>query len=307
LDILLRRADHAYIDDTRKGIRMTAPIKPSTLLRQHLARDIVVAPGAYDGMSARLVAAAGFSAVYASGGAIARAAGYPDIGLLSFTEVMDRVEKIVDASGLPVVADADTGFGGSANVERTVRIMERAGVAAFHIEDQSFPKRCGHLDDKSLVDVEEMCRKVHIARQTLSDPDALVIARTDAIAVEGFEAALSRAERYLKAGADMIFVEAPETLEQIRAIAERLPGLKLINMFYGGKTPLTPLADLAAMGYRLAIIPSDLQRAAIHAMQATLAAIKQTGDSSALADQLTSFKEREEIVQTRRYLALDAQ
>lgn len=286
---------------------MTTPIKPSTLLRQHLARDIVVAPGAYDGMSARLVAAAGFSAVYASGGAIARAAGYPDIGLLSFTEVMDRVEKIVDASGLPVVADADTGFGGSANVERTVRIMERAGVAAFHIEDQSFPKRCGHLDDKSLVDVEEMCRKVHIARQTLSDPDALVIARTDAIAVEGFEAALSRAERYLKAGADMIFVEAPETLEQIRAIAESLPGLKLINMFYGGKTPLTPLADLAAMGYRLAIIPSDLQRAAIHAMQATLAAIKQTGDSSALADQLTSFKEREEIVQTRRYLALDTQ
>lgn len=286
---------------------MNAPVKPSTLLRQHLARDIVVAPGAYDGMSARLVAAAGFNAVYASGGAIARAAGYPDIGLLSFTEVMDRVEKIVDASGLPVVADADTGFGGSANVERTVRIMERAGVAAFHIEDQSFPKRCGHLDDKSLVDTDEMCRKVHIARQTLSDADALVIARTDAIAVEGFDAAIARAERYLKAGADMVFVEAPETLEQIRAIAERLPGLKLINMFYGGKTPLVPLPDLAAMGYRLAIIPSDLQRAAIHAMQATLAAIKQTGDSSALADRLTSFKEREAIVQTQRYLALDAQ
>lgn len=285
---------------------MNAPVKPSTLLRQHLARDIVVAPGAYDGMSARLVAAAGFNAVYASGGAIARAAGYPDIGLLSFTEVMDRVEKIVDASGLPVVADADTGFGGSANVERTVRIMERAGVAAFHIEDQSFPKRCGHLDDKSLVDTDEMCRKVHIARQTLSDADALVIARTDAIAVEGFDAAIARAERYVKAGADMVFVEAPETLEQIRAIAERLPGLKLINMFYGGKTPLVPLPDLAAMGYRLAIIPSDLQRAAIHAMQATLAAIKQTGDSSALADRLTSFKEREAIVQTQRYLALDA-
>ncbi|MNX48382.1 2,3-dimethylmalate lyase [compost metagenome] len=286
---------------------MNSPLKPGALLRQHLADDIVVAPGAYDGMSARLVALAGFNAVYASGGAIARAAGYPDIGLLSFTEVMDRVEKIVDASGLPVVADADTGFGGSANVERTVRIMERAGVAAFHIEDQSFPKRCGHLDDKSLVDVEEMCRKVHIARQTLSDPDTLVIARTDAIAVEGFDAAITRAERYLKAGADMIFVEAPETMAQIRAIADRLPGLKLINMFYGGKTPLVPLPDLAAMGYRLAIIPSDLQRAAIHAMQATLAAIKQTGDSSALADQLTSFKEREAIVQTQRYLALDTQ
>lgn len=286
---------------------MKSPLKPGALLRQHLADGIVVAPGAYDGMSARLVALAGFNAVYASGGAIARAAGYPDIGLLSFTEVMDRVEKIVDASGLPVVADADTGFGGSANVERTVRIMERAGVAAFHIEDQSFPKRCGHLDDKSLVDVEEMCRKVHIARQTLSDADTLVIARTDAIAVEGFDAAITRAERYLKAGADMLFVEAPETLAQIRAIADRLPGLKLINMFHGGKTPLVPLPDLAAMGYRLAIIPSDLQRAAIHAMQATLAAIKQTGDSSALADQLTSFKDREAIVQTQRYLALDTE
>ncbi|MFY3137198.1 isocitrate lyase/PEP mutase family protein [Achromobacter xylosoxidans] len=286
---------------------MATTLTPGARLRQHLAQDIVVAPGAYDGMSARLVAAAGFNAVYASGGAIARAAGYPDIGLLSFTEVMDRVEKIVDASDLPVVADADTGFGGSANVERTVRVMERAGVAAFHIEDQSFPKRCGHLDDKSLVDAEEMCRKVRIARQTLADADTLVIARTDAIAVEGFDAAIARAERYVKAGADMVFVEAPETLEQIRAIADRLPGLKLINMFHGGKTPLVPLPDLAAMGYRLAIIPSDLQRAAIHAMQATLAAIRASGDSSALADRLTSFKEREEIVQTRRYLALDTQ
>jgi 2-methylisocitrate lyase-like PEP mutase family enzyme len=286
---------------------MTAHLSPGARLRQQLSENIVVAPGACDGLSARLVAAAGFSAVYASGGAIARAAGYPDIGLLSFTEVMDRVEKIVDASGLPVVADADTGFGGSANVERTVRLMERAGVAAFHIEDQSFPKRCGHLDDKSLVDAGEMARKVHIARQTLADADTLVIARTDAIAVEGFDAAIARAELYLKAGADMIFVEAPETLAQIRAIAERLPGLKLINMFYGGKTPLVPLPDLTAMGYRLAIIPSDLQRAAIHAMQETLRAIRLTGDSSAMADRLTSFKEREAIVQTGRYLALDAQ
>ena len=286
---------------------MTAHLSPGARLRQQLSENIVVAPGASDGLSARLVATAGFSAVYASGGAIARGAGYPDIGLLSFTEVMDRVEKIVDASGLPVVADADTGFGGSANVERTVRLMERAGVAAFHIEDQTFPKRCGHLDDKRLVDAGEMARKVHIARQTLADADTLVIARTDAIAVEGFDAAIARAELYLKAGADMIFVEAPETLAQIRAIAERLPGLKLINMFYGGKTPLVPLPDLAAMGYRLAIIPSDLQRAAIHAMQETLRAIRLTGDSSAMADRLTSFKEREAIVQTGRYLALDAQ
>lgn len=281
-------------------------MKATQQLRQALTMGkTLVAPGAFDGLSARLVAMAGFDAVYASGGAIARAAGVPDLGLLSFTEVMDRVEKIVEASGLPVIADADTGFGGSANVERTVRVMERAGVAAFHLEDQSFPKRCGHLDDKSLVDTDEMVRKIKIARQTLSDPDCLVIARTDAIAVEGFESALVRAERYAAAGADMLFVEAPETIEQIREIARRIPGPKLINMFYGGKTPLVPVDELSALGYQIAIIPSDLQRAAIYAMQTTLQEIKRTGDSSALAAQLTSFKEREQIVQTSRYLDLD--
>ncbi len=281
-------------------------MKPTQKLRQALAGGAtLVAPGAYDGLSARLVALAGFEAVYASGGAIARAAGYPDLGILSFTEVLERIEKIVDASGLPVVADADTGFGGSANVERTVRAFERAGVAAFHIEDQSFPKRCGHLDDKSLVDASEMCLKIRIARQTLSDPDCLVIARTDAIAVEGFEAAIARAERYVEAGADMIFVEAPESVEQIHEIARRLPGPKLINMFYGGKTPLVPVPELTKLGYQLVIIPSDLQRAAIHAIQQTLGQIRTTGDSSGMAGQLASFKEREEIIQTSRYLALD--
>jgi len=281
-------------------------MKATQQLRQALTTGkTLVAPGAFDGLSARLVAMAGFDAVYASGGAIARAAGVPDLGLLSFTEVMDRVEKIVEASGLPVIADADTGFGGSANVERTVRIMERAGVAAFYLEDQSFPKRCGHLDDKSLVDTDEMVRKIKIARQTLTDPDCLVIARTDAIAVEGFESALVRAEQYAAAGADMLFVEAPETIEQIREIARRIPGPKLINMFYGGKTPLVPIDELSALGYQITIIPSDLQRAAIHAMQITLQEIKRTGDSSALAEQLTSFKEREQIVQTSRYLDLD--
>ena len=265
----------------------------------------VIAPGAYDGISARLVAMAGFDAVYASGGAIARAAGYPDIGLLSFNEVLERIEKIVEASGLPVVADADTGFGGSANVQRTVRALERAGVAAFHLEDQSFPKRCGHLDDKKLIDVSEMCRKIRIARHTLIDQDCMIIARTDAIATEGFESALSRAEQYVKAGADMIFVEAPETLDQIRTIARRIPGPKLMNMFYGGKTPLMPIEELSALGYQLVIIPSDMQRAAIHAMQVVLTEIKRSGDSSAMAAQLTSFEEREKIVQTSRYLALD--
>ncbi|CAG8867701.1 2,3-dimethylmalate lyase [Pseudomonas fluorescens] len=281
-------------------------MKPTRQLFEKLSLgSSVIAPGAYDGISARLVAMAGFDAVYASGGAIARAAGYPDIGLLSFSEVLERIEKIVEASGLPVIADADTGFGGSANVQRTVRALERAGVAAFHLEDQSFPKRCGHLDDKKLIDVSEMCRKIRIARHTLIDQDCMIIARTDAIATEGFESALSRAEQYVKAGADMIFVEAPETLDQIRTIARRIPGPKLMNMFYGGKTPLMPIEELSSLGYQLVIIPSDMQRAAIHAMQIVLAEIKRSGDSSAMAAQLTSFEEREKIVQTSRYLALD--
>lgn len=281
-------------------------MKPTRQLREKLSLgSSVIAPGAYDGISARLVAMAGFDAVYASGGAIARAAGYPDIGLLSFSEVLERIGKIVEASGLPVIADADTGFGGSANVQRTVRALERAGVAAFHLEDQSFPKRCGHLDDKKLIDVSEMCRKIRIARHTLIDQDCMIIARTDAIASEGFESALSRAEQYVKAGADMIFVEAPETLDQIRTIARRIPGPKLMNMFYGGKTPLMPIEELSSLGYQLVIIPSDMQRAAIHAMQIVLAEIKRSGDSSAMAAQLTSFEEREKIVQTSRYFALD--
>ncbi len=281
-------------------------MKPTRHLREKLSSGSpVIAPGAYDGISARLVAMAGFDAVYASGGAIARAAGYPDIGLLSFSEVLERIEKIVEASGLPVIADADTGFGGSANVQRTVRALERAGVAAFHLEDQSFPKRCGHLDNKKLIDVSEMCLKIRIARHTLIDQDCMIIARTDAIATEGFESALSRAEQYVKAGADMIFVEAPETLDQIRTIARRIPGPKLMNMFYGGKTPLMPIEELSSLGYQLVIIPSDMQRAAIHAMQVVLTEIKRSGDSSAMAAQLTSFEEREKIVQTSRYLALD--
>jgi len=281
-------------------------MKPTRQLREKLSSGSpVIAPGAYDGISARLVAMAGFDAVYASGGAIARAAGYPDIGLLSFSEVLERIEKIVEASGLPVIADADTGFGGSANVQRTVRTLERAGVAAFHLEDQSFPKRCGHLDNKKLIDVSEMCLKIRIARHTLIDQDCMIIARTDAIATEGFESALSRAEQYVKAGADMIFVEAPETLDQIRTIARRIPGPKLMNMFYGGKTPLMPIEELSSLGYQLVIIPSDMQRDAIHAMQVVLTEIKRSGDSSAMAAQLTSFEEREKIVQTSRYLALD--
>lgn len=262
----------------------------------------MVAPGVFDGLSARLVQQAGFQAIYASGGAISRSCGYPDIGLLSFTEVCQRLEHIVDVVDIPVIADADTGFGNANNARHTVQAFEKIGVAALHLEDQVFPKRCGHLDGKCLISEAEMCEKISVAKAALSNPEFVLIARTDAIAVDGFDAAIARAKAYVKAGADMIFVEAPQTIEQIEMIAKQVPGPKLINMFYGGKTPLVPLEQLADWGYQLIIIPSDLQRAAIHAMQKTLNVIKQEGDSSSIKDQLASFAEREKIIGTDQYL-----
>lgn len=272
-----------------------------TLLR---SGQILVAPGVFDGLSALLAKQAGFSVLYASGGAIARSMGYPDIGLLTMTEVCSILSPIVALSNVPVIADADTGFGTILNVKRTVQAFERLGVAGLHLEDQTFPKRCGHLDDKSLVSIDEMCQKISVARDSLSDPDFLLIARTDAIAVEGFENALARAQAYVTAGADMIFVEAPQTVRQIELIAEQLPGLKLINMFYGGKTPLVPVSRLQELGFNIVIIPSDLQRAAIKAMQTTLQAISSDGNSQSVSDDLVSFKERELIVDTKKYLDL---
>lgn len=280
-------------------------MRVTSKLRELMGKSVVVAPGVFDGMSAKLAEQAGFDAVYASGGAISRSCGYPDLGLLSFSEVCDRLEQIVDVTDRPVIADADTGYGNALNVHRTMRSYERLGLAAVHLEDQTFPKRCGHLNDKSLVSIEEMAHKIRVARDALSDSDFTLIARTDAIAVEGFDSAIARAEAYAEAGADMLFVEAPETLEQIEAVADRLPQPKLINMFLGGKTPLVPAGRLGEMGFRLIIIPSDLQRAAIGAMQRALGAIAEDGDSGRLADSMATFSEREIIIDTERYLALD--
>jgi 2-methylisocitrate lyase-like PEP mutase family enzyme len=281
-------------------------MRATTALRRLLQGDrTVVAPGVYDGLSARLVRQAGFAAAYATGGGIARSMGYPDLGLLGMTEVIDRLTLIVEHAGVPVIADADTGYGNALNVRRTVRAFERAGVAALHLEDQTFPKRCGHLDDKSVVPVAEMTQKLRAARDAAADADLVLIARTDAIAVEGLDAAIDRAHAYAAAGADVIFVEAPVSEAQIETIARRVPFPRLLNMFEGGKTPLVPLARLHALGYRIVIIPSDLQRAAIRAMQDVLAAIGRDGNSRAVADRMASFTERETIVGTADYLRLD--
>ena len=275
-------------------------------LREHIrSGKIVVAPGVFDGLSALLAKQAGFPVLYASGGAIARSAGYPDLGLLTMTDVCSILSHIVNVTDLPVIADADTGFGNALNVRLTVQAFERIGVAGLHLEDQTFPKRCGHLDDKSLVSIDDMCQKIRVARSSLRNPEFVVIARTDAIAVEGFGPAMARAKAYKDAGADMIFVEAPETIQQIEAIAAEVPGPKLINMFQGGKTPMLSVDTLQALGYNVVIIPSDLQRAAIKAMQMTLSAIDQHGNSETVSSQLVTFKEREKIVGTEKYLAID--
>ena len=266
---------------------------------------IAVAPGAFDGLSARLVEQAGFPAIYASGGAIARSAGVPDLGLLSMSTIVDRLASMVDVVAVPLIADADTGYGNALNAQAAARAFERAGVAALHLEDQTFPKKCGHYDDKSLVPVSEMVQKLKAVRDALHDPDFVVIARTDAIAVEGFVAAIDRASAYVEAGADMIFVEAPTSELEIAEIAKRLPGWKLINMFEGGKTPLLPASRLEALGYHVVIIPSDTQRAAIKAMQRVLAVLARDGSSAAMRSDMVSFKEREALIGTAAYLERD--
>jgi 2-methylisocitrate lyase-like PEP mutase family enzyme len=281
-------------------------VRATTKFKSMLGGDaIVVAPGAFDGLSARLVEQAGFLSVYASGGAIARSTGVPDIGLITPDEIVQRLAQMVEAVSVPVIADADTGYGNALTAQRAARAFERAGVAAFHLEDQTFPKKCGHYDDKALVPTPEMVQRLHAVRDALHDPDFVVIGRTDAIAVEGYDAALDRATAYLEAGADMIFVEAPTTEQQIADIARRLPGYKLINMFHGGKTPLLPASRLQELGYHAVIIPSDTQRAAIKAMQRILATIARDGSAAAMIDDMASFRDREAVVDTAGYLARD--
>lgn len=281
-------------------------MRQTTRLRKLIEGDeVILAPGVYDGLSARLVEAAGFDVMYASGGAIARSTGIPDLGLLSLSEIGARLEQIVDAADIPVIADADTGYGNALNCQRAVRIFERAGVAALHLEDQTFPKRCGHYADKSIVPMQEFCQKLRAARDALHDKDFTIIARTDAIAVEGLQGAIDRAHAYREAGADVIFVEAPTDEAQIERIAAELPYPLLINMFWGGKTPIVPLPKLAELGYRIVIVPGDLQRAAITAMQKTAALIKRDGNTAAMEGEMASFTDREAVVNTADYLARD--
>jgi 2-methylisocitrate lyase-like PEP mutase family enzyme len=236
--------------------------------------DMVIAPGAYDGITARLIAQAGFPAVYMTGAGTAATIGYPDYGLVTMSEMAENAERIVRAVDIPVIADADTGYGNELNVTRTVREYERRGVAALHLEDQGFPKKCGHLDDKEIVPREDWLAKIRAAAAARTNPDFTIIARTDSRAVIGFEEAVARGNLALAAGADMVFLEAPQTLEEVAAVPKLVNGPCLLNVVWGGKTPELDLRDAQAMGYRLAIVPGLLFKAAMAACDDALAALK---------------------------------
>jgi 2-methylisocitrate lyase-like PEP mutase family enzyme len=236
--------------------------------------ELIVAPGAYDCITARLIAQGGFPAVYMTGAGTAAAAGFPDYGLVTMTEMVENARRIAAVVNVPVIADADTGYGNELNVTRTIREFERAGVAAVHLEDQEFPKRCGHLDDKRIIDREAFLSKIRAAAAARRTPEFVIIARTDARAVVDLDEAVSRANGALEAGADLAFVEAPQTLDEIAAIPKRVRGPCLLNWIAGGKTPLVDLDTVAQLGYRLAIAPGLLLSRAVSACESALAKLK---------------------------------
>jgi 2-methylisocitrate lyase-like PEP mutase family enzyme len=242
-----------------------------TLLREAIAeRAAPLAPGVYDGLSAALTAAAGFKIAYMSGAAVSVATGIPDIGLATQTELAQRVQLISGLLNIPLVADADTGFGDVTNVYRTVQVYERSGAAAIQLEDQEFPKKCGHLDEKRVIDAQEFAAKIEAAVEARTDPDTVIIARTDSRASLGFDEAVRRISLYVDAGADMAFLEAPQTLEEIRLVPSLTAAPVLFNLVPGGKTPAVELAELRELGYALVILPGLNLNSAVAAMRASL-------------------------------------
>ena len=274
-------------------------------------QSILVAPGVFDAWSALLAERAGFEAVYLSGASIAYTRlGRPDIGLVSHTEVADTLGCIRERIALPIIVDADTGFGNALNVRRTVALLERAGGGAgglaIQLEDQTSPKRCGHLDGKTLIPAAEMAGKIRAALDARASSDTLIIARTDAVAVEGVEPALERAQRYLEAGADVLFIEALRSPEQMRQASTRFAGRAplLANMVEGGKTPLLAASELQALGFAIVIFPGGLVRALSHAAGEYFASLRTTGSTAAFRDRMLDFSELNALIGTPEMLSL---
>lgn len=246
-------------------------------LRKLMGDGMVVAPGAYDGLTARLISQADFAAVYMTGGGTSSGFGYPDYGLLTMSEMVENAGRIVDAVDLPVISDADNGYGNELNTYRTIRAFEKAGVAGVHIEDQAFPKKCGHLDDKELVPLEDYVAKIRAAADARRSEDFVIIARTDARASLGFEEGVRRCNAALEAGADVAFLEAMQTVDELKAAPKEIHGLCLLNVVRGGKTPDVSFAEAEEMGYKIAIVPGLLLIQAIGACDQALADMKAEG------------------------------
>jgi 2-methylisocitrate lyase-like PEP mutase family enzyme len=246
---------------------------------------LVWGPGVYDGISARVATAAGFSMLYMTGsGTSASRVGHPDLGVATLNEMVENARTIASVATVPVVADADTGFGGPVNVARTVHLYEQAGVAAIHIEDQTFPKRCGHLAGKAVVSTEEFVQRIRAATRERYDPSFVIIARTDARAVNGFDDAVDRIARAFDAGADAGFLEAPQSLEEVEQSVTRCPGPMLMNVTSNGRTPTLRVPQVAAMGFKLAIFPGALTRAAMLAMRRACATLVETGTDEGILE-----------------------
>jgi len=277
-----------------------------TLQTRLAQREILLAPGVFDALSALLAEQAGFEAVYLSGASVAYTRlGRPDIGLVTASEVESAVANIRDRVAIPLIVDADTGFGNAINVQRTVRLFERAGAAAIQLEDQSLPKRCGHLDGKTLVSTSEMTGKIKAALDARQSDATLIIARTDAVAVDGLDAAFERAERYAEAGADVLFVEALRSPEQMKQAVTRIAGRAplLANMVEGGKTPILSASELEALGFSIAIFPGGLARALAFATQEYFATLKRDGTTAAYRSRMLDFDGLNAVLGTPEMLA----
>ncbi len=279
----------------------------ATSLKARFAQpEIVLAPGVYDALTASLGEAAGFEALYVSGASIAYTRlGRPDIGLVSMAEVAETITMIRDRIATPLIVDADTGYGNALNMQRTMRLFERAGANALQIEDQSFPKRCGHLADKGVIPVAEMVGKIKAATDARMSEETLVIARTDAVAVEGFDKALERAHAYARAGADMLFVEAPGSAEELTRVVVELKGTLplMANMVEGGRTPITSAQTLEALGFSLVIFPGGIVRALARAAQDFYRSLKENGTTDPFRDRMFDFDQLNAVIGTPQMIA----
>ncbi|MFC2066028.1 oxaloacetate decarboxylase [Chloroflexota bacterium] len=302
--MLLRNSEGDFVSD----IRWEKQMKKTAMLRSLLEKPgIIVAPGAHNAFTAKIIEqTGGFQAVYMTGsGATMSLIGEPDIGLLTMTEMVTQAKNIDMAVSLPVICDADTGYGNAINVRRTVREYERAGIAAIHIEDQITPKKCGHFEGKQVISQSEMVGKIKAAVDAREDPDFMLIARTDARAMLGLDEALKRAHAYIEAGVDAIFLEAPQSLEELEIIAKSIPAPLLVNMDEGTKTPLLTTQELEQMGYKIVIFPRSAPCAAAKTIQELMQVLKETGTTQGFSDRIVTFQGRNLITGLAKYKEME--